>query len=252
MRKVEGFTLLAAITLALPAQAADWYTGVPTDGPQTRPPTAALDVVADGVSQRAFSGAVIGTIAPYSDLETSGLRLRIAGLGGVYRYNSTATLTSPAHGIEGRLADGAAMVGYEWVTKTTTVAGYVGAEIVNNHITPDDPNNTVKGTRGGLRIGVDAYVTPSDQTMLSGVAYYSTNNSAYYARGKFGMAIGDRVYIGPEVAILGDNFFRQMRIGGHVSGVRFGALQLGVATGFMSDRVRGSGAYGTLESRLTF
>ena len=82
--------------------------------------------------------------------------------------------------------------------------------------------------------------------------YYSTNNSAYYGRLKFGMAFAERVYVGPEVVALGDNFFQQFRVGGHLSGLQFGAIQMGVSAGFLADRVRGAGVYGILESRVTF
>lgn len=253
MRRAVGFSVILAMALTFEARAADWYTGVPTDGPAPPPaPSVAIDVAVDATSLPGFSGAVIGTIAPYSTLEKSGLRLRLAGLGGVYKYERAASATLPRADIEGTLADGAVMVGYEWVMKKATIAAFAGGEIVNNSISPDDPNNTVKGTNGGLRIGVDAYILPTDTTMISGVAYYSTNNSAYYGRLKFGMAFADHLYVGPEVVALGDNFFRQFRVGGHVSGLQFGAIQMGASVGFVTDKVRGAGLYGILESRVTF
>ena len=254
MRALIGVTLVFALATTFGASAADWYTGVPTDGPVAPPaPSVAIDVAVDGTSQRALSGAMIGTIAAFSTLDKSGLRFRVSGLGGRYDYNSSATATAAAVGrVNGTLVNGAVMMGYEWVMKNMTIAAFGGAEIVNNSISPNDPNNTVKGTRGGFRVGVDFYLLPTDRTMVSGVAYYSTNNSAYYGRLKFGMAFAERVYVGPEVVALGDNFFQQFRVGGHLSGLQFGAIQMGVSAGFLADRVRGAGVYGILESRVTF
>jgi len=250
MRALLGVLFALMLTAGFEARAADWYTGVPTDAPP-RPasPSVAIDFAVDGTSQRAVSGALIGTIAPFTPLDRTGLRIRLAGVGGVYNYLSSTPGLGRVHG---SLEDGSFMVGYEWVTKKATIALFGGLEVMNSSLSPNDPANTVKGLRGGFKMGVDFYVTPTDFTMVSGVAYYSTNHNAYYGRLKFGMAIADQLYIGPEVLALGDDFYQQWRIGGHVSGIRFGALQMGVSGGFLNDRVRGAGMYGIFESRLTF
>ena len=231
------------------AQAADWYTGLPNDGPVSASPKAAIDIAIDGTSQRSLAGALIGTIAPFATLDRTGMRIRIAGLGGTYSYISS----TPGLGrVTGTLADGSFMAGYEWVTKRATIAIYGGPEISSNHLSAYDPSNVVKGTRLGFRMGVDFYVMPTEGTMLSGVAYYSTNNDAYYGRLKFGFAFAEHLYIGPELVALGDDYFQQWRFGGHISGMQLGLLQLGVSGGFLTDRVRGSGMYGILETRFTF
>jgi hypothetical protein len=236
--------------LAGGARAADWYTGVPTDGP-VRPaaPTVAIDLAIDGTSQKAVSGALIGTIAPFAPLDRTGMRVRVAGLGGVYNYFSP----TPGPGrVNGQMQQVAVLAGYEWVWKKMTIAGFGGVEFRNSSISPNDPNNRVKGATVGLKVGVDFYVTPTDTTMVSGVAYYSTNFNSYYGRPKFGMAFADHLYVGPEVLALGDDFFQQWRVGAHVSGMRLGFVQMGVSGGFLSDRVRGTGLYGIFESRVTF
>jgi hypothetical protein len=250
MRALIGFSAALGLALAGEARAADWYTGVPTDGPvKPASPTVAIDVAIDGTSQKALSGALIGTIAPFGSLDQSGMRIRLAGLGGVYSYISGQAGLGR---VRGTLEDGSFMAGYEWVMKKATVAVYGGADVMNSSLSPDDPYNPAKGLRAGFKMGVEAYVTPTDFTMISGVASYSTNNNSYYGRLKFGMALAERLYIGPEVVALGDNFFQQWRFGGHVSGIRFGILQMGASAGFLNDRVRGAGLYGILESRLTF
>jgi hypothetical protein len=232
------------------ARAADWYTGVPTDGPpESKPPRATIDIALDGTSQQALSGALIGTIAPFAPMDRSGMRVRGSVLGGSYFYNAGAPVFGRVHGT---LINGSFLVGYEWVTSRATVALYAGVEAVNTSISPNDPSNTVKGGRAGVKLATDFYVLPTDNMMLAGVASYSSNFNSYYGRLKFGFSIGDRIYIGPEVAALGDNFFQQWRVGGHLSGLRYGMMQFGAAVGFLSDRVRGGGVYGTLDTRITF
>ncbi|MCC3245521.1 cellulose biosynthesis protein BcsS [Methylocystis sp. WRRC1] len=241
---------LAALTSLPEAKAADWYTGVPTDGtPAPRAPRVAIDVAIDGTSQRALSGALIGTIAPFTAMDRSGMRVRLSGLAGTYVYAPSNPFLGEIHGT---IVGGAFLFGYEWVFKRATVALYAGGEVVNTSLSPNDPNNSAKGGSGGLKLAADFFTTPTDQTMIAGVLSYSTNYNSYYGRLKFGMALSDHVYVGPEVVALGDNFFQQWRLGGHVSGLRFGALQFGAAAGFLNDRVRGGGVYGTLDTRVTF
>ena len=66
------------------------------------------------------------------------------------------------------------------------------------------------------------------------------------------MAVTEKVFLGPELVAIGDSFSQQYRLGAHVSGFRIGPLQFGIAGGYMSDRIRGSGGYGTFDTRLTF
>lgn len=245
-----GWCIAAALgALCSSAEAADWYTGAPGDGPVSGAPRAAIDLAIDATSQGSLTGALIGTIAPFAPLDRTGMRVRIAGIGGTYSYISS----SPGLGrVSGTLADGSFMVGYEWVMKKATISIYGGPDITSSHISQFDPTNTVKGTRFGAKMGVEFFVEPTETTMLSGVAFYSTNYDAYYGRLKFGFAFAQNFYIGPEIVALGDDYFQQWRFGGQISGLRFGLLQIGVSAGFLNDRVRGAGLYGLLETRFTF
>jgi hypothetical protein len=250
MRVGLAFSLAFLLAMTARAPAADWYTGVQGDGPATIvAPTVAIDTALDLTTQDAIAAALIGTIAPFASLEETGIRLRIAGLGGKYDYIASEAGLGR---INGTLEQGSFMIGYEYVGKQITVAGFVGGEISNNGISPNDPNNTVKGTYGGFKVAADFYARPTEATMVAGVTSYSTNHNAYYGRLKFGLAVVNQIYVGPEVLVLGDDFFHQWRVGAHVSGIRFGMVQLGVSGGFLSDQVRGTGAYGILETRLTF
>jgi hypothetical protein len=247
--RIQALVVAAAISMTIgTARAADWYTGVPTDGPPIpKAPRATLDIALDGTSQAAYSAALIGTIAPFTPLDRSGFRFRASGIVGTYTYDST-----DVGKVNGNLMGGAMLMGYEWVFKRATVSVYLGGEIVNTNISPNDPNNQAKGTSVGVKVATDFYVTPTNETMIAGVFSYSSNFSSYYARMKFGMAFADRIYVGPEVGALGDNFFQQWRVGGHVTGIRFGMLQFGAALGFLNDRVRGGGVYSTVDTRVTF
>ena len=143
------------------------------------------------------------------------------------------------------------MVGYEYVTKQATVAGYIGGEVSHTGITPNDPNNTVKGTYAGLKVGADLYIRPTGDDDRGRSRLLHSQQRLLRAP-KFGLAVVNQIYVGPEILVLGDNFFHQWRVGAHVSGIKLGMVQLGVSGGFLSDQVRGTGGYGILETRFSF
>lgn len=254
-----------AIAMATPtAHAADWYTGVPAVVVVAPAPIATLDASIDGASQGSLTGALIGKIAPFDSLAESGPRLRASVVAGTYAYDATDLIayvpvggqfipTTSGYGrVRGTLADGSFMAGYEQVTQNAALAAYLGVGVASNSLSVYDPGNPVRGARVGVKIGFEAFFLPSETTMVSAIAYYSTSYNSYYSRLKFGLALAPFVYAGPEMLALGDDYFSQWRLGAHVSGLRFGVLQMGVSGGYLQDRVRGSGAYGILDTRLAF
>jgi hypothetical protein len=51
---------------------------------------------------------------------------------------------------------------------------------------------------------------------------------------------------------MGDESFRQFRVGAHASGFQLGGIQLGVSGGFATDGAKRSGAYGSIDVRAGF
>jgi hypothetical protein len=247
MRLIGYLTVGAALMLGSAAQAADWYTGSAV--PET-PESWIIDVDASTTvtSKDTVFAGVSATIAAVENLQTSGWRGRVEGLAGRYSYLQYLTNTK----IRSQQESGSLMAGYEWVARDTTVALWIGLDIKNTSLSMPDPNNTVVGTGAGVKFAGQFYTRLSDDMMASGYASYSTLHGAYYARGKVGWSVGGNVYLGPELSALGDDFYRQYRIGAHITGVKFGRLGLGIAGGFLHDDVQGSGAYGTLDARIGF
>ena len=281
----SGPVILTALAVVTPgvASAADWYTGAP--GSQGAAPTAyiaafppqtdpvyssyapvsksseyvgspvsssekfgaAIDLAltADSKGSRFFTA--IATIAPFSGLEESGMRLRLGGVIGQYSYTNNNLGT-----IKGTQSDVSFMIGYEWVTQRASFGVYGGANYDNNAIDKYDSANTSVGKGTGLKIAVDFNYRPTDYTMFSGVGSFSTFHSAYYTRLKAGYAIAPQLYVGPEAIYMGDDFFKQWRIGLHMTGAKFSMLQVGASAGILVDKVRGTGLYGILDARLGF
>lgn len=230
------------------ASAQEWYTGSQQNREQESF-GAAIDASLTGTSKGSMHGGVIGTIAPFTKLNETGVRLRLGGLLGQYTYVSI----SPGVGeVKGTEASGSLMGGYEWVTNNATFAIYLGAEFQNRRLNKADPSNSVVGNSAGFKTSVDFHVNPTSYTMLSGNLTYSTNNNAYYTRFKAGMKITENIFVGPEALFLGDNFYGQWRLGAHLTGAKLGALQFGISGGYVNDRRAGSGVYGILDARIGF
>ena len=242
------FAVTVTCTLASPALAQEWYTGARERAPEANY-GAAIDASLSATTRGTVHGGVIGTIAPFNKLDESGVRLRLGGIAGSYTYTST----SPGVGnVKGSESSGSLMAGYEWVTKNATFAIYLGGEAQNRTLSKPDPSNSVVGAAYGFKTSVDFYMNPTSYTMASGNITYSTVNNAYYTRFKVGMAVTERIFIGPELLFLGDNFYGQWRAGAHVTGAKFGPMQLGLSGGYVNDRRGGPGGYGILDARLTF
>ena len=114
--------LSAAILLSLGASgafAADWYTGSPLNSSPAGPnnPLAALDLSLTAGNDQ-IAGALVGTIGPFGGLETNGLRIRMIGLLGGYRYDAAAVGVGV---VTGNQVGGSLMVGYEWIVARTKI-----------------------------------------------------------------------------------------------------------------------------------
>lgn len=243
----------AAVLLSLGASgafAADWYTGSPANSRAAGPynPLAALDLSFSAAND-SLSGALVGTIGPFGGLEQNGFRVRMIGLLGGYKYDATA----PGVGVvTGNQVGGSLLGGYEWIVDKTKIGVYGGLDVINNRLDKVDPNNDTEGATFGFRAGIDFYSNPSTSTMAAGTFTFTSANSGYYARLRGGVAVYEQMYIGPEALALGDSFYTQWRIGAHLSGVQLGPVQFGVSGGYVNDSSRGNGAYGILDTRLTF
>lgn len=227
------------------AQATQWYTGA-------TPKEASDWIVSSDTSLTVgSSGSVFGastaTIAVTDTLRDSGFRARLQGVGGRYEYTGSA-----GHTIVGRQAEGSVLGGYEWLGSNASVAGYLGFLARDNTLSIPDPGNRVIGTALGVKAVLEAYASPTENTMVAAYGSYATAYNAYFGRLKFGYDVGGHVFVGPEFTALGDDFFRQWRIGAHATGFRIGAVELALSAGVVADNRKGTGAYTTIDARVGF
>ena len=212
------------------------------DAPQRVLAFSGLDVAKDSY------GGVLGTmIAPYKDLDTSGLRFYMMGEAGAYKYPAAGSV------IKGVYEGGDALAGYGFEGDNYSINLLAGLNAINHTLSDVDPDNAVQGTRVGAKVRGDAWINPTPKTLTYGEAEYSTAFSTYYTKLKLGYDLtGKEIFIGPEVAALGDERFNQWRVGGHVTQVKLGAVQVDLSAGYARDSIVGSGAYSTLEVSTNF
>jgi len=200
------------------------------------------------VSKNSYGGLVGALIAPYRDLDTSGLRFYMLGDGGVYKY--------PAGGssIRGAYESGDVLAGYGFEGDFYSINLLAGLNAVNHTLSAVDPENKVQGTAFGAKVHADAWVNPTPKTLTYGEAEYSTAFRTYYTKGKFGYDFtnGKEIFLGPEIAALGDERFNQWRVGAHLTQMKFGKFQMDISAGYARDSIVGSGAYGTVEFSTHF
>ncbi|GJD95858.1 cellulose biosynthesis protein BcsS [Methylobacterium iners] len=239
-------TAAFAVLYGASAHAADWYRGAE---PSERSDDwiVAVDASTTLSSQGSqFAGATL-TAAPVGTLTHSGPRLRFDGLIGSYRSPTVA-----GRATIGQQAEVAAMAGYAWVWPDAVLSAFVGLNVRHNAVSGLDLIATPAGTEVGAKAALDLYARPSARTMIHATGSYATTFNAYFGRVRAGMATFAGGYVGPEFALLGDDFYRQWRVGAHLSGMQVGAVQFGLAAGYLHDQANKAGFYTTVDMRAGF
>jgi hypothetical protein len=174
------------------------------------------EVVKD--SWETYSG---GIFALNRDLSREGVLFRIMGAYGRYEYvDNCPTCLPPAVGNQhdGKMTQGDAMIGYQWVRNTVEVGLYVGVDYINHDISPPDPNNPVSGSETGFKVAGEI----ETKTLQMGLPHYfflegsySTAFETYYLLGRAGLNRNGTIF-GVEGWLLGDETGNAQRLGGFV------------------------------------
>lgn len=114
-------------------------------------------------------------------------------------------------------------------------------------LVPDDIGNAARGAHTGIRVAADLWYEPTAQTMVTGSATLTTIAAAYAMRLAGGWRLLDSVYVGPEAQMFGAFNYRQWRLGIHVTGLTFRALELQAALGYAADSDANRGLYARVQ-----
>jgi Cellulose biosynthesis protein BcsS len=208
-----------------------------------------LDVASHGW----FYGWIEGTDAPFTNTDTSGLRLRLYSEAGQYQYNSEtfAGATNKETWYNNDF-----LIGYAFEREHFSAALYFGAAIIDAQLSSPDPANSVQGTRVGPMVEGE-FEQLFNHNMFAGEAFYTTAFNTYEAKLKYGRELAKDIYVGPEVTVIGDERFVQWRIGAQVTAMNIHItsnkdIRVAIGVGYEDDTDGGPGAYGTVEAGVEF
>jgi hypothetical protein len=156
--------------------------------------------------------------------------------------------------IRGIETGGTLLAGHAFEGDNHSVNLLLGANAINHMLSAIDATNGVQGTAFGLKARADAWVNPTPQTLLYGEAEYSTAFHTYFAKAKAGYDVTQarQVFIGPEVAVSGNQRYDQWRVGAHVTQLQIGRISMDFSVGYAHDSSVGASAYGTTEFSTKF
>ncbi len=249
LRELGGLVLLALAPGLASAQ--DLPPPQTSEAPPAPPPIQqfAIDGSAVATSLGGRSVDFNGTFAPFGDINDTGFRVRLSGNASWYRFvtGENPTTFGSGHSIEGGL-----LAGYEWSLPRISFLGLIGPTV------GESDDSGAKRDQFGAKTVWEAYALPTDDTMAFGSFSYSTVSDFVQVQAKAGARLVGNFYVGPEAifswrnVIPGVNNVAEMRVGGHISAVSFGPVQMGVSGGWAHQQNLGSGYYGSVSFYSSF
>jgi hypothetical protein len=184
-----------------------------------------------------------GFIVAPSGLDQDGLLLKIMLSGGLYRYDAQNL--------------GERVVGAEWLTQVlpgwrmkrgnVELKVFMGPEIQNHHLWPDDPANRLRGYSYGLRVAAEMWYEPTAETMIAADISLSSIATSNSTRAAYGWRVLEEmlggIYIGPELQYFGSAGYRHARLGLHITSVKTEDTEWSAAAGWARDSTGRSSPY---------
>jgi hypothetical protein len=173
-------------------------------------------------------------------LRQDGFTLKVLLGAGSYRYRAGST------DITGRQYLASVLPGWRFKNGSLEVTVFAGLDMQQHQSSPDDPGNRLRGFHAGARGGFDVWFEPMPaELMLTGSVSASTIGKNVWARAAAGVRAFD-LWLGPETVFCGDDTYRQVRFGAHITGLRTDAFEWSAGAGWVTDSDKRSGIYGRL------
>ncbi|MFM1816480.1 MAG: hypothetical protein RLZ98_3175 [Pseudomonadota bacterium] len=154
-------------------------------------------------------------LAPFTTLNSDGLRLRAVAGGGGYDYTAGVPfLGSPRHSrIHGRSAFVDLLVGYQWTVGPATLKAFAGGTWSEHTLSPFDPANDVFGEKFGVKAILEGWLNVTDRSWASADLSFSTAHGDFSSRLRYGYRLMPKLSVGPEAGGYGNREFTGGRIG---------------------------------------
>jgi len=172
-------------------------------------------------------------------LNAEGFTLKVLLDGGGYDYAS-GTLHAE---VGGTLLSAAAMPGWRFTGDGMIVTLFAGAAAQDYRLTPYDPGSRLHGFYLGAQFAADVWYQPSAATMVAFNGAGLSIGPTEWMRAAFGFRLLEPFFVGPEALAIWCADYEEFRLGAHVTGWRFGALEWGAGAGWAADSDRRAGPY---------
>lgn len=187
------------------------------------------------------------TVAPFSDMFSDGLRLRVASGFGRYRYTGDRNGREQTFVAETAFTD--ALVGYLKRFGPLTAKAFVGASAIEHDIRPLDPENPVQGRAYGPKGVIELWLNMGSNAWSSLDASWTSAHQTYAGRIRSGYRVVEDLSVGAEGRIDGNTLDRDARGGLFVRYAWDGgelSLAGGVSGRFFEDAQNMTNPYATL------
>ncbi len=148
------------------------------------------------------------------DVTRSGIVARTFGYYADFNYEDTDT---PPTEFDGKDRSLDAMIGYMYYIGQTSLTGFVGMEVRDVDIDPDDPTNPVNGTQTGFKVAGELETGDNSPLYVALDGSYSTAFNSYFAALRTGYNRPGKFIVGPESELYSDEGELTWRFGGFVT-----------------------------------
>jgi len=241
IRALAGAAAAAVVFSPVPARPADAPVRMASPEPWSLRDRLFFFGGADFAGDSRFAWAGV-TAAPRGLLHEDGLRVRLAGGVGRYRYRAGAL---PGSTNEVDVTSGELLVGYRLGFGTAAVTAYAGAHVESQDLQMPDPGHETAGTSAGVKAALEYFDRPVEDWFVAASAAASSANRSYYGRIAAAREHPSGLAVGAEASINGDKRYREPRVGLFVQRT-YGRTNFALAGGYLHNSDRGDGAYGSL------
>jgi hypothetical protein len=191
-----------------------------------------------------FSGA---TFAPFGSIQDDGMRLRVQGGYGHYRYDATRAVAGApllVH-FKGIKSLGEVMAGYQLGLGPLTVKAFAGAELEANTIAPADAANPVSGVAAGAKLALETWLNIGDRTFAQLDGGWGSAEGTYSVRLRLGYRALPALSFGPELGALGNRAYDGRRLAGFAR-YEWATGEVSVSGGVTGSYAKTNDPYGTV------
>ncbi len=189
-----------------------------------------------------YTGA---TWAPLGKVTDEGLRLRLVGGYGQYRYSAPIDRTPTS--IYGTVAFADLLVGTQMAFGPLTLKAFAGAAFESHTLDPIDTDNAVLGPARGAKWVVEGWLNLTPTLWVQADLANSTAHDGYFRRVRLGWRLTNTVSIGVEGGSFGNASSRNENgRGGAFARYEWLGGELSVSGGLSGDIAAPRNPYGTV------